>query len=257
VGVVALLAGGGVEVAARLGVSMVVLQFAIGAANDVVDAPADAGRVPAKPIPAGLVTVATAHVVGGVCAALGVALAVSVGAGVAFLALVVLAIGAAYDLAAKGTAWSWLPFAVGIPILPVYGWYGATGGLPSFFAILLPMAVLAGAALAIANARADLERDHIAGTVSVATRLGLRRSWWADIGLMGGATSLGLVFVGRQGWGPVTWALVASGTGLVIAGLMLGAGQGSRARQRAWEVQAVGAAIGAVGWIAAMTFPGF
>ena len=34
--------------------------------------------------------------------------------------LVVIAIGLAYDLRLKGTAWSWLPFAVGIPILPVY-----------------------------------------------------------------------------------------------------------------------------------------
>ena len=34
---------------------MTALQFAIGALNDVVDAPADAGRVPPKPIPGGLV----------------------------------------------------------------------------------------------------------------------------------------------------------------------------------------------------------
>ena len=39
------------------------------------------------------------------------------------------------------------------------------------------MTMLAGAALAIANARADLERDVAAGTVSVATRLGLEGSW--------------------------------------------------------------------------------
>ena len=88
-----------------------------------------------------------------------------------------LLIGYGYDLVAKGTAWSWLPFALGIPLLPVYGWLGATGALPSFFIALVPMAMLAGAALAIANARADLERDVAAGTVSVATRLGLEGSW--------------------------------------------------------------------------------
>ena len=54
---------------------------------------------------------------------------------------VVLAIGYGYDLAFKGTAWSWLPFAVGIPLLPVFGWLGATGGLPASFAVLLPVAV--------------------------------------------------------------------------------------------------------------------
>ena len=69
--------------------------------------------------------------------------------------VVVLAIGYAYDLRFKGTAWSWLPFAVGIPLLPVYGWVGATGGVPASFAVLVPAAVVAGAGLAVANARAD------------------------------------------------------------------------------------------------------
>jgi 4-hydroxybenzoate polyprenyltransferase len=38
-----------------LGLSMTLLQFAIGALNDLHDAPTDGGRVPAKPIPSGLV----------------------------------------------------------------------------------------------------------------------------------------------------------------------------------------------------------
>ena len=50
---------------------------------------------------------------------------------VLLLAIVVLAIGYGYDLVFKGTAWSWLPFAIGIPLLPVYGWVGATGGVPA------------------------------------------------------------------------------------------------------------------------------
>ena len=85
------------------------------------------------------------------------------GAWTVALAVVVLAIGYGYDLAFKGTAWSWVPFAVGIPLLPVFGWLGAAGSLPSSFAVLLPVAVVAGTGLAIANARADLERDAAAG----------------------------------------------------------------------------------------------
>ncbi len=40
------------------------------------------------------------------------------------------ATGYAYDLRLKATAWAWLPFAVGLPLLPVYAWVGATGRVP-------------------------------------------------------------------------------------------------------------------------------
>ncbi len=100
------------------------------------------------------------------------------------LAVVILAIGYAYDLAFKGTAWSWVPFAIGIPLLPVFALAWTVGTLPASFAILIPVAVAAGAALAIANARADLERDVAAGVDSIAVRLGLDRSWAVDAGLL-------------------------------------------------------------------------
>ena len=44
-------AGGDPGTAVRLGVSMVLLQASVGALNDLVDAPSDAGRKPGKPIP--------------------------------------------------------------------------------------------------------------------------------------------------------------------------------------------------------------
>ena len=65
---------------------------------------------------------------------------------------------------------------------------------------LVPMAVLAGAALAIANARADLERDVAAGTVSVATRLGLEGSWRLHAGLWWRRSSWR-----SAGWRSVGW----------------------------------------------------
>ena len=253
----ALLAGGGVALGTLLGLSMIALQMAIGALNDLVDAPADAGRVPPKPIPAQEVSVATARTVALVAAALGLGLAAVVDVRLVGLALVVLAIGAAYDLAAKGTPWSWLPFAVGIPMLPIYGWFGATGTLPAFFAVLIPMAVLAGAALAVANARADLDADRAAGGASVATVLGPVRSWWLDAGLMAAATGVGVALVRPASWGLATWILVVAGTVLVTLGLALGRGSTTRARQRSWEAQAIGAAVAATGWVAAMTQVGF
>jgi 4-hydroxybenzoate polyprenyltransferase len=234
---------------------MTSLQFAIGALNDIVDAPVDAGRVPHKPIPAGIIRPRPALIVALLAGLVGLALAVPSGTGLVVLAVIVLAVGAAYDLGAKGTTWSWVPFAIGIPILPVYGWFGATGSLPSFVAVLSVMAALAGAGLAIANARADLETDARAATSSVATALGPASSWFANAGLMVAAITIGIVTLGSGGFSVVPWTLLSAGIGIVLAGLALGRRAERRARVRSWEAQAVGAALAAAGWIGAMRPP--
>jgi 4-hydroxybenzoate polyprenyltransferase len=241
----ALLAGGGAVNASRLGISMTALQFAIGALNDVVDAPVDAGHVPPKPIPSGLLTSREARAVAVGAAVVGVLTAAPSGIGTVARAAIVLAIGGAYDLIAKGTAWSWLPFAIGIPVLPVYGWFGATGTLPPAFAVLLPMAVLAGAALAIANARADLDTDLAAGTRSVATALGPRASMWANVALLAAATLIGLVAQPPTTWAPWVGFVILTST----AGALSLARSGGR---QAWQLQAIGVALAGVGWVGAL-----
>ena len=72
---VAVVAGGSVAVALALGLSMTLIQFAIGAVNDIVDAPRDAGRKPGKPIPGGFVSIRAARVVAVASAGGGLALA--------------------------------------------------------------------------------------------------------------------------------------------------------------------------------------
>jgi 4-hydroxybenzoate polyprenyltransferase len=253
VGAVALLAGGGVDAALRLGGSMVALQASIGALNDLRDAAADVGRIPPKPIPAGLVRPSLARWVAVTAAGVGLLLAATVGPAVVGLAVLVLVIGYAYDLVAKGTPWSWLPFAVGIPILPVYGWVGAVGRVPDFFAALIPMAMLAGAALSIANARVDLERDRAAGRASIATWLGSSRAWrvhalaWATVVLVAlgwlvaqGATASATLIVAAAVV-PLAIAVAASGSSAVAT------------RERAWEVEAVAVAVALVAWLWAVS----
>jgi len=245
-----MIATGDVSTAARLGVSMTALQASIGALNDLVDAPADAGHKHGKPIPRGLVSSRFAAVVVAAGALAGLALALGSGWPLAALAAVVLAIGYGYDLVAKGSAWSWLPFAIGIPILPLYGWFGAAGSVPDWFAALLPMAVLIGAAIAIANARADLERDEAAGVGSVAARLGLARSWWVGTACL--AVALAVAF----GWlittGDVTWpgfGVVVLGGAMALAGSGIARKASPATRERGWQALALGVAIVAVGWI--------
>jgi 4-hydroxybenzoate polyprenyltransferase len=253
VGAVAILAGADPVTVVRLGVAMTALQASIGSLNDIVDAPRDEGRKPGKPIPAGFVSPRLAWAIVAIAAGLGLGLSVPSGTATVVLAVLVLAIGYGYDLIFKGTAWSWFPFAIGIPLLPVFGWLGSTGGLPASFAVLLPVAVVAGAALAVANARADAERDAAAGVDSVATRLGPERSWAIHAGLL--AVVLGLAIATLvAAAAPPAALLGAVGAGVVIGlGVALGRVADSARRERAWELEAIGVGLLAAAWLAGMT----
>ena len=253
VGAVAVLAGADAGRAALLGLSMTALQASIGAVNDLHDAPADAGHKPGKPIPAGLVSVRAGRLVAVLAAVAGAGTALAVGGpNLLVLAGVVLGIGLAYDLLAKGTPWSWLPFAVGIPLLPVYGWLGASGSVPDWFAVLIPAAALAGMALAIANARADHERDQAAGVASISTWLGLGPAWrvhlvaWAAVAVL----AMGSLLTLGASWFWITVVGVTAGT--VAAAAISGRGGDPVRRERAWQGESVAAAAGLVLWLAAV-----
>jgi 4-hydroxybenzoate polyprenyltransferase len=251
VAIVAVIAGAGMGLAAWLGLSMTLLQFAIGTLNDIVDAPADAGRKPGKPIPGQARLVALA------CAGAGLGLAVLVSPALALVALLGLAVGAWYDLRAKGTALSWAPMAVGIPILPVYGWYGATGELPGMFLVVVPAAATAGAALAISNALVDLERDVGAGGTSIAASLGAGRAGLLGIGL---TVAVVLLAVGAA-WvlgAPGGWVAAVATAGLVPlacagVGALAARRPGAGWREVAFEGQAVGLGLLAVAWLGALS----
>jgi 4-hydroxybenzoate polyprenyltransferase len=257
VALIALVAGGGLLRAVVLGLSMTCLQFAIGAANDIVDAPTDAGRKPGKPIPAGLVTLRDARIIAGGAAALGLLLALVGGAALVVLAAIVLGIGLAYDLWAKGTTLSWLPLAVGIPLLPLYGWFGATGTVPGMFLVLIPAAANAGTALAIANAIVDMERDVDAGDRSIALALGPERASRLVLALHAVVAVLAVGTAAVLG-APIGWVVSVLGASVApLGGAMLGivaAGRpGHALRELAWEVQAVGTGLLAVAWLGALS----
>lgn len=247
--VFALVAGALPGDALRLGVAMTAIQVAIGTVNDLVDAPADAIAKPAKPIPAGLVAAGAARLVAGIAAAVAVALSIPSGWGTVALGLVCLAVGLTYDLALKGTAWSWLPFAVGIPLLPVFAWYGAAGTLPAPFAVLIPTAVAAGAALAIGNAIVDLERDEATGVTSIATALGAVRAWRAQVVLLGAVGLAAFVSAAVLAATPGQLAIVGVAAVVPVAAALAGRGRSPVGRERAWEAEAIGVALLAVAWI--------
>lgn len=257
VGLVALVSGGGPGIAATLGLSMTLLQFSIGALNDIVDAPRDADRTPAKPLPAGLVGLGAARAIAAASAIGGLGLAAVGGPVLIALAGVVLGIGAWYDLRAKGTTFSWLPLALGVPLLPVYGWFGATGDLPGVFLVIIPAAANAGAALAVANAIVDMDRDQAAGIGSVALTLGAGRAAGLVIVLHMVVAALALataIALGAPtGWVAAVLTAAAAPLGGALLGLVAALRDSAGWRELAWEVQAVGTGLLAVAWLGALS----
>jgi 4-hydroxybenzoate polyprenyltransferase len=249
---IALLAGGRPLDALRLGAAMVALQASIGTINDLVDVPRDAGRKPGKPIPAGLVGPTTATLLALVAAAVGLVLSLPSGLPTGVVAVAILAVGLLYDLWLRGTPWSWLPFALGIPLLPVFAWLGATGRVPELFLVLVPTAFISGAGLAIANALADVERDAEAGVRSVARQMGAPVAWTAHAMLQ--ATVVAVAVASLLGAGaPVPLLMGAAGaTVVLLAGVYLARGASAASRERGWELEAVGTALLAAVWIAAV-----
>ncbi|MBA2380497.1 MAG: UbiA prenyltransferase family protein [Chloroflexi bacterium] len=251
-GAVALVAGASPELAARIGLAMTLLQLGIGTVNDIVDAPHDAGRKPGKPIPAGHVRSDAALVLAAACFGGGVVLATAISSTTGILAVMVIGIGLAYDLRLKGTAWSWLPFAVGIPILPVFGWVGTSGSLHPVFTVLLPTAFAAGAALAIGNALVDVDRDRDAGISSIAVALGSDTAAWLAVALLGSVWALAWSTALRGGAGPFGVAIIAVGGLVPLAAAAAARTADSARRERLWQVETVGLALLATVWLAVL-----
>jgi 4-hydroxybenzoate polyprenyltransferase len=249
---IAALAGGGAGVALRLGASMLALQASIGAVNDLADVDVDRGRKPGKPMPRGVVRPIEARTVAAVALVLGLALSAVSGLGTAAVAAAGVGLGYLYDLRLSRTPWSWLPLAVALPLLPIHAWLGTTGSIPASLAILVPVAILAGAGLALGNGLADLERDEAAGVATAVVALGRGRAW-----LIHTAALLAVVVLawaigpGRPGGEAALWPVVtALGSALVAGGVLLERGGSAARRERGWELEAVGIAALGMAWVA-------
>jgi 4-hydroxybenzoate polyprenyltransferase len=255
-GAIALLAGATPGRAALLSAAMLLLQLGIGAANDWADAADDARVKPAKPIAAGLVPRPAAAVVAAAAAATGLLLAGLAGVGALVLALLGLGTGLAYDFRLKGSRWSWLPYAVGIPTLLLFGWVGAGGRLTAAFLVVVPVAALAGAALAVANSLADVERDFEAGVETVATTLGIAQARRVGAALQGLVLAAALGSAAALGGAPAGIGLAGLGGAIVLVGVRGGWDDRPEARRRAWELQAIGLGVVAAGWVGSLVAAG-
>ncbi len=235
-----------------LATGMFGFQVSIGALNDVVDAERERVVRPEKPIPAGLVSTRTAAAIALVGGAAGLAVSASFGWSVLLVGIIGAGSGYAYDLVARRAGWAWLTFAIALPALLVWVWLAAAGALPPNSALLLPLATLAGPAIHLANAMADTAPDQETGTVSLASRLGPRRSRWVlaclDV-IIWALAWFSLLLLGPHS--SVVVPAMAAATAIAAAGALLSIHPRTAASDAGWTLAAVALAALAVIWVSA------
>ena len=150
-------------------------QIAVGAVNELVDADLDAVAKPNKPIPAGLVSrrgARTVAIVGLILMAL-----FSLRFSVEAFALCALgtSVGLAYSVWFKRTIWSWVPYLIALPLLPIWVWTALSTVKPGLFAIY-PIGAVAVVAVQIAQSLPDAETDKAARVETLAVALGPKRA---------------------------------------------------------------------------------
>src|SRR4051812_1539672 len=245
-------------VAGLLAGAMLLTHFAIGALNDWWDVEGDQQTKPSKPIPAGLITRRQVAVVGLLAGGAGLLVCVGVPAAPQPLTVGLLAVtltaGLAYDAWLKPTGLSWLPFSVAFTLLPLYAWFGASGGPPPRAELLLPVAFLAGPALQLANGLVDIERDRAAGVGGLVPLLGRRRGWTLMAALQLVINALAWITVGPVlvANGVAGTALLAAASSVTLLGVVLSASVVPARREWGWRFQAVGIVLLALGWLSAV-----
>lgn len=153
-------------------------QIAIGAVNELVDVELDRVSKPSKPLVAGLATERGARVMVGT----GMVLMILGSLRFSLVAFVLCALGTglgvAYSFWFKRTPWSWVPYVLAIPLLPIWVWT-ALGEVPEALVVLYPIAVPAIVALQIAQSIPDIGADRSVGVRTLAATLGEQRAAWA------------------------------------------------------------------------------
>jgi len=254
VAAIVLISGGSATAAATLAGAMVTIQFSIGVTNDLADEPADRSGRPHKPLVRGDIRRGTAMALAIALGTGGLGLAASWGPIELALLAAMYGCGLAYDLGLKRRGLGWLAYAVAFPLLPAYAWFGATGEWPPRYEVLLPLAALAGPALAIANGLVDHDRDTAAGERTLVVRLGRRRA------LLIMATLLLVIHVAASlTLAPASVLTLVSigGSALLAAlGVVFSRGAAAPTRERGWQLQAVSIALLATAWFTAAVLQG-
>jgi 4-hydroxybenzoate polyprenyltransferase len=237
----ATVAGAPSNVAAQVALTMLGVHTFIGATNDYIDRHRDEGRSD-KPLARGQLPPRAALLMAAAGLTTGLTAAAQVSALTLVLAVLGAFVGFTYNVWMKHTALSWLPFAVGVSIIPAFAWSTVSSEIPAPILTLSLVALPGGAALALQNSLADRALDAERGVRSAAVRLGEARALGALVALHAVAFAA-LLLTAPSSTSPLL---------LFIAGLLLlvgTAGSATRSRwvrQRAWEICAAALALAAL-----------
>jgi 4-hydroxybenzoate polyprenyltransferase len=227
-------------------------QLAVGAVNELVDVELDRASKPHKPIPAGLVSERGARVM--VWSGLALMVIGSLRFSIVAFALCALGtgLGIAYSLWFKRTAWSWIPYILAIPLIPIWVWT-ALEDVPLALLALYPIAVPALIAIQIAQSIPDVAADRGVGVRTLAALAGEERARILCWGLALLSVVLATLFAPRvvSEAAPVWIASVAS---MVLIGVNVVLWRRDRdlGRMSCFPCIAVAVAVIGVGWTVGM-----
>lgn len=213
----------------------------IGTLNDLLDRRVDSARHE-KPIASGRISVRTSAAIAALAALIGFTAAVALGPLSLLIATLGILLGVAYNLGVKRSAISWLPFALGVALIPPFAWAAAEAPLPAAIKVLSIAAITGGAALAMQNGLADRVIDTAVGLRGAVVRLGDRRAWVAAALLH--LCTLIVVFSTLSGSlgssGGRGAALLLAGAATQVVSLALSATAQPTLRRRGWEAGGIG-----------------
>jgi len=233
--------------------SILLIHASIGSMNDFCDIDLDTKTKPDKPIVRGDISPRGALLITALAAFAGSVLTLSFSWPTLYVALAVLTSGMAYNFWAKGTVWSWLPYGVFIPALPVWAFVAADEFTPIVL-FSFPLGALISLALNVANTVPDLKGDTQYGLRGIAHLIGLKRSLlivWASFG----ATIVLLVLTPSVlGNNPShLWpGILAGSTLLMIMILDRLANRSTASLRRGWYLSAAAAAVLGAAWVASL-----
>jgi 4-hydroxybenzoate polyprenyltransferase len=237
----ATVAGAGPSAAGIVALTMLGVHTCIGASNDYLDRHRDRGR-PEKPIASGALPPSAGLLLSAVGITVGLVAAAQVSTLTFALAVTGALVGATYNVWLKHTALSWLPFALGVSIIPAFAWSTVSSVLPTPILTLSLISLPGGAALALQNSLADRALDLQSGMRSAAVRLG-ERTAFGLLALLQLVTLTALLAFAPGNTSPTTLAVAAL---LLAIGVACSATRLRWARQRGWEISAAALAVAAL-----------
>jgi 4-hydroxybenzoate polyprenyltransferase len=241
----------GLSATARLLGAMFGAQIAIGAVNELADTELDALAKPDKPIPSGLITRRGAQVVAISGAILMTALSLTFGVGSFLLCALGTGVGIAYSLWFKRTIWSWVPYLIALPLLPIWVWSTLDEIPPGIFAIY-PIGAAAVIAIQIAQSLPDIAADRETGVRTLAVMLGTslaRRLCWAALAL---AAFLAVLASPLTNHPERTWIAAIAALGAIGLNAMIWSRNARMGVLACFPCVATGAVLLGIGWTAAL-----